>query len=225
MPSFRRRRRSILWRCCAASWPWRAAVLCLVSAPAEPTSTGESGRTGADSPLLPGVGWPVRESAHSPGPSYPGISPDQSASSGAVDAPPWNSRCLPSAYDLAIPLRVVRGAGRERITTAVHRDPAKPEMGGRHHLCRDSGGVAVCGGAVRLVFSPGRGLGDGGTHHDRVDAHGTHDGRAPAAGRAAVAPSLGSRQPIAVRSRRRRTGPLRPSSRPAGRSRSSPRKR
>jgi len=46
------------------------------------------------------------------------------------------------------------------------------------------------------VFSPGRGLGDGGTHHDRVDAHGTHDGRAPAAGRAAVAPSLGSRQPI-----------------------------
>jgi hypothetical protein len=159
--------------------PGRGAqrVLCLVSAPAEPTSTGESGRAGADSPLSPGVGWQVRESAHSPGPSYPGIPPDQSASSGAVDAPPWSSRRLPSAYDLAIPLRVVRGPGRERITTAVHRDPAKPEMGGRHHLCRDSGGVAVCGGTVRFVCSPGRGLGDGGTHHDRVDARGRSCGR------------------------------------------------
>jgi len=126
----------------------------------------------------------------------PRASPDRSASSGAVDAPPWSSRRLPPAYDLAIPLRVVRGPGRERMTTAVHRDPAKPEMGGRHHLCRDSGGVAVCGGAVRFVFSPGRGLGYGGTHHDRVDTRGTHDGRVPAAGRAAVAPSLGSRQPI-----------------------------
>jgi transposase-like protein len=57
-------------------------------------------------------------------------------------------------------------------------------------------GGAVCGGAVRLVCSPGRGLGAGGTHPDRGDARGTHAGGAPAAGRAAVAPSLGSRQPI-----------------------------
>ena len=35
-----------------------------------------------------------------------------------------------------------------------------------------------------------------GAHHDRTNAHGAHDGRAPATGHEAGAPSLGSRPPI-----------------------------